>query len=197
MHAGPPLDLSIIVPFTDHEELVGAACWRLARHIRELYLSFEIIAVDEGSGDNSPAILSLLRRQMPELRVTDAPAPGLGVAGGAGQARGRVLLLIRPEEAMQALAPVGRAFRRVFRGELELVIVEDRFALAHRTQLLPVVRGLRRLSLSRLARRARQRGLSVETYALGGSDARRAVRVGEGRLFRWLGAALRPARLAR
>jgi hypothetical protein len=197
MHVGAPVDLSIVLPFADHEEVVGAACRRLARHVRELELSFEIVAVDEGSTDNSPAILSLLRREVPELRI--ATVPGGRRAGyrvGAGLARGRVLLLIAPGSATATLAPVGRAFRRVFRGELDVVVVEGRFAVAHRTRCLPALRGRRHSAFHGLARRARVAGLAVETYELGGSSGTAGRRVGDGRLFRWLGA-LTPARLVR
>jgi hypothetical protein len=96
---------------------------------------------------------------------------------------------------MATLAPVGRAFRRVFRGELDLVVVESRFAVAHRTNCLPALRSQKLLPFRRLARRVRMRGLAVETYELGGG-ASPVAGVGEGRLFRWLGA-LAPARLAR
>ena len=39
--------------------------------------------MDEGATDNSPAILSLLSRQFPELSVVDAPGPGRGYEIGA------------------------------------------------------------------------------------------------------------------
>ena len=188
------VDLSVILPFGDHEEVIGAACRRVAEHLRDQQVSFEIIAVDEDSTDNSHAILALLRREVPELRIS-AAAIGRGYDVGAGQAKGRALLLIEPESAMSTVAAIGRAVRRVLRGELDLAVVEGRFAVAHRTQCLAALRGQRALDFRRLARRARSRGLEVETYHLGGS-ARTAPRLGEGRLFRLL-EALSPARTAR
>jgi hypothetical protein len=195
MHDRPSLDLSVVIPFQDDEDVIGAACHRLSRHLRELEVAFEIIAVDEHSTDNSPTILSLLRQAVPELRIAWAASPGRGFEAGCGQARGRVVLLIQPRSAMATLAPVGRAFRRVFRGELDLAVVEGRFAIAHRTNCLPVLRSQKVLPFRRLARRVRMRGLGVETYELGSNTATLAS-VAEGRLARWLGA-LAPARLAR
>lgn len=194
MQPSRSVDLSILLPFADHEDVLGAACRRLARHLRELGVAFEIVAVDEGSTDNSPVILSLLRRELPELHRISSPGAGRGFAAGASHARGRTLLLMRPESAMSTLAPVGRALRRVQRGELDLAVVDDRFAVAHRTRCLPALAGGRDTGFQRLARRVRGLGLSTEIHALGGGRGRGSML--EGRLFRWL-EALAPARFAR
>ena len=53
-------DVSVVVPFADDEDVIGTAVRRLASHLTEREISFEIIAVDEDSGDNSHAILALL-----------------------------------------------------------------------------------------------------------------------------------------
>lgn len=186
------VDLSVIIPFGDHEDIIGAACRRVAEHLRRQEISFEILAVDEDSTDNCHAILALLRREVSELRISAAPGIGQGYAVGSGQARGHALLLIDPRSAMSTVAPVGRAVRRVLRRELDLAVVAGRFAVAHRTQCLGALRGQRVADFARLAKRARSRGLQVETYQLGGS-VRPATRLGEGRLFRLL-EALAPAR---
>jgi hypothetical protein len=182
----------VIVPFGDHEEIIGAACRRVAEHLRQQQVSFEILAVDEDSTDNSHAILALLRREIPELRLSAASGLGRGFGVGATQAQGRALLLIEPAAVTSTVAAVGRAVRRVLRRELDLAVVSDRFAVAHRTQCLAALQGPRVGDFRRLARRARSRGLSVETYDLGGSS-RTSTRLGDGRLFRLL-EALSPAR---
>ena len=49
----PRFDVSVIMPFGDDEEAVGVAVRRTAEHLRGLALRFEILAIDEDSGDNS------------------------------------------------------------------------------------------------------------------------------------------------
>ena len=83
MSDSPRFDVSVILPFGDDEEFVGIAVRRTAEHLRGLGLSFEILAIDEDSGDNSHAVLALLRAEVPELRVTHAPGRGRGVDVGA------------------------------------------------------------------------------------------------------------------
>ena len=84
-------DVSVIVPFRDDEDLIGTAVDRIASHLRSLKVSFEILAVDEDSGDNSHAVLALLRTHFPELRVSQALGPGRGFGAGARRAQGRTL----------------------------------------------------------------------------------------------------------
>ena len=178
MGSSAPLDLSVVVSYGDHEDVIGAACRRLASHLRELRLQFEIVAVEEASSDNSGSVLTLLRDEIPELRFATSAGVGRGFAVGAGQARGRTVLLIRPQSALATLAPVGRAHRRVANRELDLVIVEGRFAVLHRTRCLAAVTGQKLVGFRRLARRARARDLAVETYQLGGSLAERRRALG-------------------
>src|SRR5678810_512030 len=85
MPDSPRFDVSVILPFGDDEEFVGIAVRRTAEHLRALGLAFEILAIDEDSGDNSHAVLALLRAEVPELRVTHAPGRGRGVDVGAQQ----------------------------------------------------------------------------------------------------------------
>src|SRR5678810_56231 len=88
MFDSPRFDVSVILPFGDDEEFVGIAVRRTAEHLRGLGLAFELLAIDEDSGDNSHAVLALLRAEVPELRVTHAP----------GRGRGPVLSLIHISE---------------------------------------------------------------------------------------------------
>jgi glycosyltransferase involved in cell wall biosynthesis len=166
-------DVSVVIPFADDEDVIGAAVRRLADHLREYGATFEIIAVDEDSGDNSHAVLALLRPNISELRIASAVGRGRGYYAGAQRARGRVLWLIDPNAAMTPLAPFGRAYRRVVRGELELVTVDHRFVVCHRTHTLRVIEGIRGSGHAyrrRLAKRAEARGLAVETLVIGGAS---------------------------
>src|SRR5438874_4775544 len=109
-------DVSVILPFGDDEEAVGIAVRRTAEHLRGLGLAFEILAIDEDSGDNSHAVLALLRAEVPELRVTHAPGRGRGVDVGAARAQGAVLLVSTPDVASASLDGAGEACRRVLAG---------------------------------------------------------------------------------
>jgi hypothetical protein len=167
------VDVSVILPFGDHEEVIGAACGRIARHLGELGVSFEILAVDEASGDNSHAVLGLLRRTMTPLRIVAGARPGRGFAMGSGCARGKVLWLVEPESALRSLAPFGRAHARVARGELDLAVVRGRFSVVKRSRALGLIDSLHGANGSferRLVRRAEARHLMAESYEVGGSE---------------------------
>ncbi len=191
-------DVSVVMPFVDDEDVIGAAVRRLAAHLRECGRSFEIIAVDEDSGDNSHAVLALLRPNIPELRIASAVGRGRGYYAGAQRARGRLLWLVDPNSAMTPLAPFGRAYRRVARGELDLVAADHRFVVCHRTNTLPVIEGVRGSGAGyrrRLAKRAEARGLEVETLVIGG--ARRVNRGLGHAAVSWLFETIGPSRFGR
>lgn len=161
-------ELSVVVPFADHEDILGDACRKLAGHLRALGLHFEILAVDEGSGDNSHALLSLLRAELPELSLI-VGGPHRGFSTGAVGARGRNLLLIEPGAAVRSLAPLAGALQHIARGT-DLLLLPGRFMVANRTRALAVLDPVRtrgRGFEGRLARRAARRGLSVETWPTG------------------------------
>lgn len=158
-------DISVVLPFGDDEDIVGRACKRIAEHLAALGLPFELLAVDDCSGDNSHAILALLRAQIPELSILYASARDRGYATAARQARGRILWMLTPEAAMRHLAPFARAFRRVDAGELDAVVVDSRFAVCHRTRSLDALMSWRGRRLSGLRRRL-ERG-RVENIELG------------------------------
>ena len=57
---GFEFDISVVIPFADDEERIGLAVRRVAEALRAAGRTFEIIAVDEHSGDNSHAVLALM-----------------------------------------------------------------------------------------------------------------------------------------
>src|SRR5256885_11812852 len=117
MSESPRFDVSVILPFGDDEEALGIAVKRTAEYLRGLGMSFEILAIDEDSGDNSHAVLALLRAQVPELRVTHAPGRGRGVDVGAGRAQGTLLVVSTADVASASLDGMGDACRRLLAGE--------------------------------------------------------------------------------
>ncbi len=159
MRRDPVCDLSLIIPFTDDEEHVGAMSRRAATYLGALNVRFEILAVDEGSGDNSVALLGLLRdRGLPALQVL-AGSPRAGFAAGARVARGRVLWMWDPAHAAAPLGPLAWARRRLEDERCDVALVPGRFALCKRT------------AAWRAVERARGRGRSYETHLV--AQARR------------------------
>jgi len=159
------VDVSVIIPFSDDEERVGRLARRIARHLHSLHLSFEIIAADEGSSDNSVALLGwLAKSELPHLRLCAAD-PGHGFDSATALARGRVLWFFDVVHAEAPLSPFAWAHSRIVEDHADVVVVAGRFSLARRTRTWQVVDGLRGRAESferRLRRRARRRGLRVE-----------------------------------
>ncbi len=178
MSEGPRFDVSVILPFGDDEEFVGIAVRRTAEHLRGLGLSFEILAIDEDSGDNSHAVLALLRGELPELRVTHASARGRGIDVGAGRAQGTLLVVATPDVASASLDGVGDACRRLLANEGDAEVALTRYTVAHRVRALAAFRGARLLGPAmhrRLAKRLQVQNLSIRITGPTGVAAKSAV----------------------
>jgi hypothetical protein len=163
MRGSAACDVSVVVPFTDDEDSVGALVGRVATHLRALGADHEILAVDEGSGDNSVPLLRLLRAHLPALRLLTA-SRDRGFAVGAQAARGRALLLWEPARAAAPVGPLAWARARVDQGA-DLVIVPGRYVVCRRTRAwraLAGARGRGALYEHRLARSAARHDLRVE-----------------------------------
>src|SRR4051812_20804114 len=164
MSESPRFDVSVILPFGDDEEAVGIAVRRTAEHLRSLGLAFEILAIDEDSGDNSHAVLALLRAEVPELRVTHAPGRGRGIDVGSARAQGTLLVVSTPDVASASLDGVGDACRRLPANEGDAEVALPRSTVAHRVRSLPAFRGARLLGAAmhrRIAKRLQVRHLNV------------------------------------
>jgi polyisoprenyl-phosphate glycosyltransferase len=171
-------DVSVILPFGDDEEAVGVAVKRTAEHLRGLGVSFEILAIDEDSGDNSHAVLALLRAQVPELRVTHAPGRGRGVDVGAGRAQGTLLLVSTPDVASGSLDGAGDACRRLLAGDGDAEVALARYTVAHRIRAMAAFRGARLIGSAmhrQLAKRLELRSLVVRIAGPTGVVAKSAV----------------------
>lgn len=167
MTIDPALDVTVVIPFADDEDSVGRLAGRTAAHLRALNLRFEILAVDEGSGDNSLAVLSLVRRTVPELRVIIGKGAGRGFADGAAEARGSVLWLLDAACVAASVASFLWAYTRV-RERTDAVVVEGRYVVCRRTRvwhILDAVRGRGGCYQRRFSRRAAAERLKVERPA--------------------------------
>ncbi len=124
-------DVTVVVRVRDDEERVGHAAGRIGRYLRGLGLAFELLVADESSGDNSVAVATLLKRELPELAVIHAPV-GRGYYVAAQQARGRALLLVdaRTEVPLARVAP---SLAQLKNGH-DVVVVDDHFIVLRRTK---------------------------------------------------------------
>jgi len=175
MADSPRFDVSVILPFGDDEEAVGIAVRRTAEYLRNFGLAFELLAIDEDSGDNSHAVLALLRAEVPELRVTHASGRGRGVDVGAARAQGTLLLVTTADVASASLDGVGEACRHVLAGTNDGEVALGRYTVAHRVRALVAFRGARLVGAAmhrRLAKRLAVRNLAVKLVPPAGAAAR-------------------------
>lgn len=178
MSDSPRFDVSVILPFGDDEEAVGVAVKRTAEYLRNLGVAFELLAIDEDSGDNSHAVLALFRAEVPELRVTHASGRGRGVDVGAARAQGTLLLVTTPDIAAASLDGAGEAIRRLLANDGDAEVALGRYTVAHRVRALVAFRGARLVNAAmhrRLAKRLQVRNLQVRTSGPNGVVAKTAV----------------------
>ena len=69
MTAGGELTLSVVIPMYNEEAVLPLLVQRLRPVLDGLGAGYEVVAVDDGSADDTAAILHLLRRTWPELRL--------------------------------------------------------------------------------------------------------------------------------
>ena len=92
-----PIDLSAILPVYNEQECIQPVLRELDRVLQTLGQSYEIIAVDDGSTDQTPAILARLKSEWPHLRILRLSLnSGQSAAMGAGfqMARGKILITL-------------------------------------------------------------------------------------------------------
>lgn len=130
-------DLSVILTIRNDEDKVGHQLRALATHLRALGRTFEIVAVNDGSHDNSLSIVNLLIPQIPEIRVLSRNAAGRAFLRGTAEARGHVVVLLQAHKTV-SLAPLGWALSRLAAGR-EAVILRGRYIVARRLMALPVI----------------------------------------------------------
>jgi glycosyltransferase involved in cell wall biosynthesis len=67
----PSLDISIVLPIYNEEGPLPSLIPELSSALQKLGRSYEIIAVDDGSSDNSVGVLCDLQKQEPNLRIIE------------------------------------------------------------------------------------------------------------------------------
>jgi hypothetical protein len=129
--------ISVVIAVGDHEDSIGHVIRSVATHLGRLGRSFEILAVNAGSGDNSLSIANILGGSMPELHVLSRESGGRPFLRGSSEARGDVIVLLdagRPA----SLAPLGWALSRIAAGR-DAVVLRGRYVVARRLAALPVI----------------------------------------------------------
>lgn len=108
--------LSVVVPAFNEEVLLDRAIRQLRQSLDELGLAAEIIIVDDGSRDRTPAIADQLARDLPGVVACHQQNQGIGGAfrTGAARATGDYLILWPADMPAEAgdLAPYVTQFGR-------------------------------------------------------------------------------------
>ncbi len=161
--------ISLVLAVGDAEESIGRDTRRVAEHLRDLGLPFEIIAVNDGCRDNSLAVLRLLN--LPELRLCTADVAGRAFARGTAEATGDVVVLVETGYGSCPLAALGWALGRLAAGT-DAVVFRGRCLVARRLACLSsIVRAAGRGILFEASFERHARSLSVEIV---GNRGRRA-----------------------
>jgi polyisoprenyl-phosphate glycosyltransferase len=115
--------LSVVVPVFDEEDVLPLFAERLRPVLEGLGVPYEVVAVDDGSRDATPAVLERMRRAWPQLRVVRLRRNAghqNALTAGLHRARGRYVVSIDvdlqdpPEVIADMLALAGT-------GELDIV----------------------------------------------------------------------------
>ena len=89
------LDISIVCPFYNEEQIIGDAINTLLQQLGKLELSWELIVVNDGSTDRSAKIAREIARSMGQLRVLSYVfnrGRGHALRTGIAQARGEIII---------------------------------------------------------------------------------------------------------
>ena len=126
------LDVSVLVILRNAEAWAAGTVREivatLSKSVEDGPLSFEVLAVDERSFDNTLSLLSVLHGQIPQLRTLQGVEPGTALARAAVVARGRIWAVIDHPVDSELLA---WGLSQVFRGHRAAVIPGELLVAAH------------------------------------------------------------------
>jgi hypothetical protein len=131
--------LSVVIAVREAEETIGRDVRRIADHLREAGVSFEVLAVNDGCYDNSFSVLRLVAATVPELRLCAGDAGGRAYLRGTAEAQGELLLLLDADRSGgMPLGTLGWALARLTRG-VDAIVMRGRCILGRRLACLPAI----------------------------------------------------------
>lgn len=115
------MNFSIVVPAYNESKNLKLLIPQLDTTLSTLNESYEIIAADNGSFDDTQETLAILKTRFPAVVSVFEPRKGFGSAilAGLSQARGEVLGYIHADNQMEAMDIV-RIYRLLKQGRLDL-----------------------------------------------------------------------------
>lgn len=137
-------ELSLLLPIENGEEFIGREIRAAANHLRALGRSFEMVAVNDGCRDNSLAVVQLMSRDVPELKVLCRDASGRAFVRAATEASAPVVVMMHGLGSASPMpwAPLGWALSRMEAGQ-EAVVLRGRYIVARRLPCLPAIAAAR------------------------------------------------------
>jgi polyisoprenyl-phosphate glycosyltransferase len=93
----PPPEISVVVPLYNEEDNVEELHGRLERTLESLGASYEILFIDDGSGDQTPDLIEKLRRKDPHLACVHLSrnfGHQAAVSAGIDHGRGQALIVM-------------------------------------------------------------------------------------------------------
>jgi hypothetical protein len=133
-HSKPKVaDISVILPVRDQENAVASlvrCAAAIEDHVRwpeeRSPPTLELLAIDERSGDNTLAVLSVLHGQLPNLRTLQDVEIGRGIRRASRVARGNVWLVL--DHAIDP-ALAGWAVSQVLSGQRAAIVPGELLAV--------------------------------------------------------------------
>ena len=115
--ATAPVSLSVVVPMYEEEQVLPLFVERVRGVLDGLGEPYELVAVDDGSRDQTPVLLQAARRHWPELRVLRLRANAghqAAISAGMGAARGQWVVTLDadlqdPPEVIPQMLAAARA----------------------------------------------------------------------------------------
>ena len=121
--SNPTLDLSIVLPVYNEEGSLPSLISELTDALQELGSSYEIVAVDDGSSDDSVAVLRRLQEQEPHLRIIQFRrnfGQTAAFTAGFDYARGEIIVTM-DADGQNDPADIARLLEAMEEGDYDLV----------------------------------------------------------------------------
>ncbi len=122
-HKPPTLDISIVLPVYNEAESLPSLIPELTDALGQLGRSYEILAVDDGSSDDSVPVLLRLQEQEPHLRIVQFRrnfGQTAAFAAGFDYARGEIIVTM-DADGQQDPADIPHLLKVIEEGDYDLV----------------------------------------------------------------------------